>query len=96
MGLRTIARENRLAAAIEGLSQVRARSFGVPNTLTERQPRDRRLRRFDSTKPVAVLATVEAVSSQLNVNQINSAASGGSSGGGGGYYGGGQPINSSR
>lgn len=86
MGVRRIDREPRLSAAIEALTQSRSRSKQFPATLVERQRRDRRVNRADSTKPAAVLSTVKAISEGKGVNGAASAATGGS---GGGYYGGG-------
>lgn len=93
MSIRTIARESRLALALEGLSQSRSRSKEMPATLVERQPRDRRTRARDSTKPVAVIATVKAISEGKGVRGANMAATGSESGGyisPGGDFGGGQ------
>lgn len=84
MGVKRIDREPRLAAALEGLAQSRSRSSEFPATITERQPRDRRTKRTDSTEPQAVLATVKAISEGKGVNGAAAAAGGGYYGGGGG------------
>lgn len=80
MGVRLIAREPRLHCALEGLAQARSRQNQLPATLVERQRRDHRLNRVDSTKPAAVLATVKALSEGQGVSGATAAA------GGGGYY----------
>lgn len=93
MGVRTIDREPRLKAALQGLAQARSRSVEIPAALVERQPRDHRVMRKDSTKPVAVLASVKALSEGLGVAGATAAATGGTSGGyysGGGAGGGGE------
>lgn len=91
MSVRIIAREARLLCALEGLRQSRSRQSQLPATLVERQRRDHRVAQFDSSKPVAVLATVKALSEGMGVDGANAAASGGGSGyyDGGGFGGGG-------
>jgi hypothetical protein len=89
MPTRIIARESRLAASLSSLNLARARSREVPSTLIERQPRDRRAPRFDSSKPVAVVSMVSALSKQQGINAASIAATGSSADlyyGSGGYY----------
>lgn len=85
MPTRTIAREHRLYAALEGLRQTRSRRTRTPEVLTERQPRDHRVARRDSTKPVAVFETVNAIGNGDGVSQV---AMGYYMGGRGGGFGG--------
>lgn len=83
MGVRRIDYEPRLGACLAGLSNARARSRTIPSTLVERQRRDHRTNKLDSSKPAAVIATVAAITSGQGVSAAIGAASGGS---GGGYY----------
>lgn len=76
-----IAREARLAAALECLTQSRSRSKEFPAAVLERQAGDHRQARRDSTKPAAVLASLAAISRGAGVAGATAAA-----GGGGGYY----------
>lgn len=62
--------------AIMALGATRSRSRSVPSTTVERQRRDWRLNHIDSSKPAAVLATIDAVSNQQGVDGA-AAASGG-------------------
>lgn len=89
MPIRIIAREPRLDAALKALEQCRSRAFEFPSTVLERQRRDWRVKRFDSTKPAAVIASVAAVSEGGGVEAASTAAGGAYYGGGGGGAGGG-------
>lgn len=93
MGIRIIAREARLQAALECLTQTRSRSKQFPSTTLERQPRDHRVSKRDSTKPAAVIASVAALSRGEGVAGATMAAGGSgyySGGSGGGFGGGGE------
>jgi hypothetical protein len=66
MAVRNVDREPRLAAALKALDE-RSRAVRAQATLIERQRSDRRLKVFDSTKPVAVIATVAAIRAGLGL-----------------------------
>lgn len=83
MATRRIDRELRITAALDSLVRYRSRAYRTPESVTERQRKDRRQRRFDSATDVAgLLATVDAVGAGAGV--AASAAGGGGSGSG--YY----------
>jgi hypothetical protein len=82
MPTRILSREGRLVAALDALDRSRSRSKEFPATVTERQPRDRRVTRRDSSKPVAVIATVRAISKGEGTRGAATS---------GGYYSGGGP-----
>lgn len=87
MVTRVIAREARLAAALEGMRQARSRAHAIPATLTERQRRDHRTKRRSSADPATVLGAVAAISRGEGASGADRAGDGFY--GGGGDFGGG-------
>lgn len=74
--VRRIDFEARLGFAIAGLAQTRSRSKAIPNTLTQRQRRDHRAIRFDSTDPGSVFASIAVLGNGGGADDAIAAGSG--------------------